>query len=235
MIDIIKLHLRNKAHSLALLVLVFLTITLLLVTLRLTLPRSGSVKSGMIFLGSWFGFLGPLLVLARGKNGEGKFLSRLPLSRFKIFLGKVTFLIFAYVLVTGLLCAGNWIISGLVKLFSNSVSLSGVPNGQAILNDAITFFKTIPFFLFLAALSLWLQKRISSNSANGLVVLGLVLIFGLIPFFTILTIQHHSFTISSTGVVNFLKSYGTLFVTTLNLALFFAAMGLYRLRHFRNF
>ncbi|MCK5878514.1 MAG: hypothetical protein KAH24_01965, partial [Holophagae bacterium] len=72
MINIVKLHLRNKLHSLTLLVLIFLTITLLLVSLQLTLGSTGTIRSGMIFLGGWFGFLGPLFVLTRGKTGEGK-------------------------------------------------------------------------------------------------------------------------------------------------------------------
>ncbi|NOY23092.1 MAG: hypothetical protein GXO70_06245 [Acidobacteria bacterium] len=235
MINIVKLHLKNKLHSLTLIVLIFLAIALLLVTLQLTLVKGGTVKSGMIFLGTWFGFLGPLIVLGRGKNGDGKFLSRLPMSRYKVFMGKVVYLILAYFLVTALLCAGNWVISGLVTLLSKSINLSGVPDSHAIIKDATTFFKTIPMFLFLAALSLWLQKLISSNQANGLVVLGLVLAFGLIPLITVLTIHNHTITISLNNIANYLKTYGTQFIVGVNLLLFFGAMGLYRLRHFRNF
>jgi hypothetical protein len=231
----VQLHFRNKLHSIIQIILILLSVTLMLVTLQLTVGKGGTISTGMLYIGGWLGFLGPIGLLIRSKNGAGKFLSRLPMTRYEIFLGKVLFLIIVYLMATALLCTGNWIIVGIIKLLQPSLHFSGVPNGQAILNDAITFFKTMPFFLFLGALSLWLQKWIDSNQANLLVIFGLVLILGLIPFFTVLTIQQHSFSISSTDIANFLKSYGKLFVTTLNLAFFFAAMGLYRLRHFRNF
>ena len=235
MINIVKLHLRNKLHSLTLLVLIFLTITLLLVSLQLTLGSTGTIRSGMIFLGGWFGFLGPLFVLTRGKNGEGNFLSRLPMSRYEVFLGKVIFLIIAYLLVTACLCAGNWIIAGLVALLSNSANLSGMPDSHAILSDVVKFFKIMPLFLFLAALVLWLQKWIRSNAARSIVILGIVLVFGLIPLITALSVEHHTLTISSRDIVNYLNAYGTPLIVAVNLVLFFGAMALYRLRHFRNF
>lgn len=235
MINIVKLHLRNKLHTLTLLVLIFLTITLLLVSLQLTLGKAGSISSGMIFLGGWFGFLGPLFVLTRGKNGEGKFLSRLPMSRYEVFLGKVFFLIIAYLLVTVCLCSGNWIIAGLVALLSNSVSISGIPDSHAILSDLTTFFKIMPTFLFLAALVLWLQKWIRSNTARSLVVLAIVVVFGLIPLIAVLSSTHHTLAISSSDIANYLNTYGTPLIVAVNLVLFFGAMALYRLRHFRNF
>jgi len=189
----------------------------------------------MLYVGFWLGFLGPILLLIRGKIGTGNFLSRLPMSRHEVFLGKVLFLVLVYIVVTASLCVGVWAIVGIIKLLQPSLQFSGVPDGRRILKDAITFFKTMPFFFFLGALSLWLQKRVKTTEANLLVLLGVMVVFCLIPIITVLATGNSSITISSRDIAKFLNAYKTPAIIALNLALFFGAMGLYRLHHFRNF
>ncbi len=235
MIEIAKLHFKNKQHALILVVTVFLIITTLLTTLQIALGNTRHIKISMITLGGIVGLIGPFLALSRGRNGEGKFLSRLPVSRYKVFFGKVLFLIIFYVILTLSLFVGTWVIAGIVKLLGSPIHIADTPTLETLLRDGIKFIKTMPFFLFLGALSLWLQKWAKSNQANLLVVLGLVVVFGLIPLITVLTLQHHSLTISSGEMTAYLNAYGTPVIVTINLILFFAAMGLYRLRHFRIF
>ncbi|NOZ13055.1 MAG: hypothetical protein GXO69_05335 [Acidobacteria bacterium] len=235
MFEIIKLHLTNKQHATTMLLLVFFAIILLLTTGQLVLGKSGTIHLQMFYLGKFLGFLGPLFVLSRGRNGEGKFFSRLPLSRFEVFFGKLIYLMIVYLIITLVLCAGIWTIAGVLKLISPSLQFTGMPTFHSLFQDAAAFIKTMPLFLLLAALSLWLQKWTSSNMANLLVVLGVLFVFGLLPVVTALSLQHYSITIPFNDITDFLNTYKTPLITAMELGLFFGAMGLYRLRHFRNY
>jgi len=240
MIEIMKLHFRNKQYELVSIILILLSIILIGVTIQLIswnigMHQTNTIKILMFYVGPWLGVLGGLFVLTRGKNGEGKFLSRLPIPQYEVFMGKVIFLLIGYVAITTALFSAIWLIVSAVKLLYPSLQLSGIPTLHAIGHDAMNFVKIAPPFLFLAALGLWLQKWFSSDNSRNLLILGILVIFVVIPTAMAFLSPNHSFVLTNSTIVAFIDRFHVLFLVGLELALFFGAMGLYRLRHFRNF
>ncbi len=240
MIELIKLHFKNKQHSLIQITLILLSIMLLGVAIQLISWKMGhldtnTIKIPMFLMGPWIGTLGGLFVLARGRNGEGKFLSRLPMTKYEVFLGKVIFLAILYAVLAATLFSAAWLIAGIVKLLYPSLHFSGIPTFQGLGQDSLSFLKLTAPFLFLAALGFWLQKWFSSDTARNLLVLGILAITIAIPILTMLLSPNHFLILTNNSIARFFERFHGPLLAGLDLALFFGAMGLYRLRHFRNF
>ena len=240
MIEVMKLQFKNKQHTLVSFILILLTVMVFgvviqLISWNLKHLDSNTIRIPMLYFGSWLGALGGIIVLTRGSNGEGKFLSRLPMSKYEVFLGKILYLISIYLVITAVLVLSAWIILGLVKLLYPSLHFSGIPTLHVISGDVLRFIKYAPPFLFLTALGLWLQKWFSSNTARNMLILAILTIFIFIPVVIALFSVNHAFMISDSTILAFFNHFHKPFLVVLEVVLFFGAMGLYRIRHFRNF
>ncbi len=239
-IEVMKLHFKNKQHSIIQFTMIFIAIVLLGVTIQLISWKTGhldtnTIKIPMLYVGSWLGALGGLFVLTRGRNGEGKFLSRLPVSKHTVFIGKVLFLITVYIAITAALFSMAWLSAGFVKLLYPSLHLAKLPALHEIYRDALSFLRAMPPFLFLAALGLWLQKWLGSDTVRMLIILGILTIIIGIPSITAFFFPNHPLILKSSSIIAFFNRFQIFLSVGLELLLFFGAMALYRLRHFRNF
>jgi len=179
----------------------------------------------------------PVLVFARGKQGEGKFLARIPLARWQIFLslygfGIVGMAMFFLVFWLGM-GALRWI-----------MVVSGVPLGEMGLTDAGLLLPmigpmlaTYSLLVMLVSLVRSLERAMSPEHARNLATLVLLIVVIAVPMI-LSAISHdpegarqveHQVRLTLDWLFPWLKAW------VMTLLGFIGGMALFRVRRFQSF
>jgi len=180
MITLIKLHFRKDILLLSTWVGIVLVLSLAGAVIQMA--GSGPINVGHIVPGWLLGIVIPVAVFARGKHGEGKCISRMPLHRWVVFTAQFIYGILAAILFFLMLYLGLEVVRGLVVVSGNEVSQSVLLDGARWMNELGSFFYTYPLITFIIALVRYLQKWMSREHAMALIVIVPLLILIVIPF-----------------------------------------------------
>ena len=178
MLTLIHLHFRKDLVVLTTWVGIVLVISLAGAVLQMA--GSGVISVGHIVPGWLLGFIIPVVVFARGKHGEGKCISRMPVHRWIVFAAQFIYGILAVLAFFLMLYVGLELVRGLVVASGNEVSPSVLLDGSRWANELGSFAFSYPIMVFIIALVRYLQKWMSREHAMALiVVVPLVILIGI--------------------------------------------------------
>ncbi len=235
MISLIHLYLRKDWPTIVTYVGILLVITL---ALSLVQMMGTQVITVNIFgVGTLLGLIIPLAVMRRGKHGEGKCLSRLPMARYRIFLVQFIYGIMAALAFMFLLRIGIEAIRGIVALSGYGVSPSVLLSGSDWMGDIRSFSRAYPVFVFLVAFVRWLEKWMNRDQALALAVLiPLIILFLMIIVPAVAQIHTAA---EGPGIVSYLMDwairYRQVILVTIYVLLLGGSLVMYRVRHFKSF
>lgn len=235
MISLIKLYFRKDWPTIVTWVGILLVITLALSIIQMA--GAGTIKVDIFGVGMLLGLIIPLAVLPRGKHGEGKCLSRLPMARYRIFLVQFIYGILVALAFMLLLKVGEDVIRGIVALSGYNVGPSSLLSATAWMDEIRGFARVYPAFVFLVAVVRWLEKWMNRDHALALVVLVpfvlLMIFLALMAVAKVSTITDGPSLMSR--VVDWTIRYRETIGTVIYLIMLAGPLFIYRVRHFKSF
>jgi hypothetical protein len=236
-ISLFKLHI-NKYYGTAL-GLAGVMLVLMLITVSVQVYSNNQpIDFGIRGFGPMFSLLA-LVVFARGKNGEGKFLSRLPVSKFQVFFTKLVIGVLIFISVIALFLSGAAVVSGLLKLAGYHVAFDRLFDIATLGKIFVHFFKGYLWYMFLVCLVLFLERWMSAGEAVGLIIVVPILLMMFFPLvFKMLNINidfdnlNYDFIKSA---FQFVKANKNIMTIVFYAVLTVVSSFLFRLRRFKSF
>ncbi len=235
MISLIKLYLRKDWPTIVTYVGILLVLTLVLCLLQMLGTQVITVD--IFGVGTLLGLIVPLAVMRRGKHGEGKCLSRLPMARYRIFLVQFIYGILAALMFMLLLRIGLEAIRGIVALSGYNVSPSALLSGSDWVSELRSFSLTYPVFVFLVAVVRWLEKWMNRDHALALAVL-IPMVILLLTIIVPAVAKIHT-AAEGPGIVSHLMDWAIRYREAIRVVIYAVLLGgsllIYRVRHFKSF
>lgn len=233
-ISLFKLHMNRHYKTGIIIMGIFLLIAVFAITIQIVFNNSPIIYQ-VVAIGKIMAF-GGIFIFIRGRNGDGKFLSRLPISSLDVFIVKFITGIILYLAVFVGVNVLSEIIAFMLKIVEYKVSMSTMLSWSAFTSDFYTFFKIYLFFVFLVSLISFLERWMSAGEAIGLILVVPIVLSLLIPMvFKLFDINLHIDSNVLMKVKDIMKSYGT-FIKVFSY-LMFIGLGafMFRLRNFKSF
>lgn len=234
MVSLLKMHFSKYYKTVLVVSGVLLVIILFFSTMQI-LVNKDLIMFKAVEMGGFLSLIG-IFVFIRGKNGEGKFLSRLPVSSYEVYFSKfITGLMF-YVLVFLIFNISVEVVGGFLKLVGYKTLFSSSLGLSEFYRDATSFTKGYLWLVFLVSLVLFLERWMSSGQAIGLIILvPLVILMGIPAMFKLFDINVQILVRTFEPMVDFMKTYGSQLKIFFYLVLLTSSVFLYRLRNFKSF
>ncbi len=236
-ISLFKIHINRYINTI--LGLSGLMIVLMLVSVSIQVYANNPViVFGVEGMGILFALLA-LVIFTRGRNGEGKFLSRLPVSHLQVFGVKLIVGVLVFLSIMALFLTVAAVIVGLLKIVGYQVTADRLFDVSVLAKTFVHFFKGYLWYMFLVCLVLFLERWMSAGEAIGMVIIVPILLMILFPLlFKMLNININFETLDYSfikSIFQFIKANKDILVTIFYILLTALSSSLYRLRGFKSF
>jgi len=181
-------------------------------------------------------FIG-IFIFVRGRDGSGKFLSRLPVSEFQVFVSKLIIGILFYIVVVALFLLGASAVSILLHLADYQTSFGNMFEVATLIKGFYLFLKGYLWFVFMVSLVLFLERWMSAGEAISLIIFVPILLmigFPLIFKFCNVNIDFSNIEFFE-SMVDFIRKNAQILKVGFFVMITTVSMFLFRLRNFKSF
>jgi len=236
-IALLKIHI-NRYYKTALMFIGGLVVILLFAVSVQVYSNSQQIKFSIEPFAPLFALLA-FLIFSRGKTGDGKFLSRLPVAKWHVYVTKLITGIVFYTFVIGVFLILAFVISGLLKIAGYQVAFNNMYNIDLLTKMLFVFVKGYLWYGFIVCLVLFLERWMSAREAIGLIILAPIVLMVIFPFifkFLNFNIDFNAIDFSFLkAFADFVKMHKQVMLVVFYMTLTVLSGLLYRLRGFKSF